>query len=223
MYCQKCGNEIDEKAVACPHCGNVLAPSKKPMSSGIVILLLFLFFPVGLYLMWAKTNWSKVAKIIVTVVIALVAVASLAESETDTPQKDPITPSASQSQKETIGNQEKETTGSTMAVDPYADAIVITADDLFAAYDTNEVAADKQYKGKVLKITGTIQDIGKDILDDTYITLDTGDFIYSIQCYFKNNQLDAVAALAKDQEVTLIGTCNGQTLNVVIKNCVIIE
>ena len=43
----------------------------KSHGNGIVILLLMLFFPVGLYLMWTKTNWNKNIKIVVTVIIAL--------------------------------------------------------------------------------------------------------------------------------------------------------
>ena len=41
-----------------------------------VILMLVLFFPVGLFLMWKYTNWRNYAKIIVTVVIALLVVVS---------------------------------------------------------------------------------------------------------------------------------------------------
>ena len=36
-----------------------------------IIVWLVLFFPVGLYFMWAKTNWSKVAKIIISAFFAV--------------------------------------------------------------------------------------------------------------------------------------------------------
>lgn len=223
MYCKNCGAQIDDKAVICVHCGHQTTPPKKAASPAATILLLIFFFPVGLYLMWAKTNWSKVAKIIVTVIIAIIAVVALAGGGEETPQGGSNNPPSSQSQNTTNGSQQDTTAGTTTPVDPYANAVVITAEDLFAAYDTNEVAADNKYKGKELKITGTIKDIGKDILDDTYITLDTGNLIYSVQCYFKNSQLDAVAELAKNQTVTLVGKCDGQSMNVILKNCVIIE
>lgn len=42
-----------------------------------IILMLVVFFPVGLYLMWSKANWSKVAKIIVTVAIAILGVVAV--------------------------------------------------------------------------------------------------------------------------------------------------
>lgn len=46
----------------------------KPKSNGngIVILLLIVFFPAGLYLMWTKTNWNKSIKIIVSAVVGLI-------------------------------------------------------------------------------------------------------------------------------------------------------
>lgn len=47
------------------------------MKNWVVVLLLIVFFPVGLYLMWAKTNWKKNTKIIVTVVVAFLAIIGL--------------------------------------------------------------------------------------------------------------------------------------------------
>ncbi len=52
----------------------------KECKNWVVILLLIVFFPVGLYLMWAKTNWSKVVKIIVTVFIGFVFLCALASN-----------------------------------------------------------------------------------------------------------------------------------------------
>ncbi|WP_438312326.1 OB-fold protein [Sporosarcina sp. FA9] len=92
---------------------------------------------------------------------------------------------------------------------PKEEAIVISAVDLYSAYDDNEIAADQKYKGKQLEVTGTIKDIGKDILDSMYITLDTGDVLGSIQVYFPKDDADSVAALSKGQDVTVIGKGDG--------------
>lgn len=45
----------------------------------VVIFLLLLCFPIGLFLMWEYTNWHKNAKIIVTTVIATVIVCNIPE------------------------------------------------------------------------------------------------------------------------------------------------
>ena len=50
--------------------------------------------------------------------------------------------------------------------------IDITATDLHAAYTANEIAADQKYKGKTLRVSGEIADIGKDILATPYVVLD---------------------------------------------------
>lgn len=49
-----------------------------------IILLLIIFFPVGLYLMWRHANWSNIAKWVVTGVIALLVVFNLGAQSTDT-------------------------------------------------------------------------------------------------------------------------------------------
>ena len=46
-----------------------------------VVLMLILCFPVGLFLMWKYSKWQKVAKIIVTIVIAAIAIFSDASKE----------------------------------------------------------------------------------------------------------------------------------------------
>src|ERR1700736_1804386 len=50
----------------------------------------------------------------------------------------------------------------------YGGVITILANALYRAYDANEVAADEKYKGKSVKITGKVQNIGKDILGSPY-------------------------------------------------------
>ena len=46
-----------------------------------VILMLILFFPAGLFLIWKYSKWPRVAKIIVTIVIAILAVLSNVQTE----------------------------------------------------------------------------------------------------------------------------------------------
>lgn len=49
----------------------------------ITIVLLILFFPVGLYLMWAKTNWNKVIKIVISAFYALLFIIAAVQSVSD--------------------------------------------------------------------------------------------------------------------------------------------
>ncbi len=100
----------------------------------------------------------------------------------------------------------------------------ISAMDLYQEYKDNEVKADNKYKKETLEITGTINNIGKDIVNSIYITLNVGEYLSSVQCYFKDSESESVANLTKGQEVTIIGRCDGMTLtSVTIKNSKIKE
>ena len=59
-------------------------------------------------------------------------------------------------EEEVEGEIEREATSATI--------IRITALDLIAEYEANEIAADQKYEGTILDITGTIDDFGEDIL-----------------------------------------------------------
>lgn len=93
-------------------------------------------------------------------------------------------------------------------------------------YKDNEVAADEKYKGKTVKVTGLVKDIGKDIFDSSYITINDGKDItwdYA-QCYFKNkDEIAKVANLQKGDTVTLIGKVGSYSLSLTINKCVFVE
>ncbi|MFC6098362.1 hypothetical protein ACFPVY_17070 [Flavobacterium qiangtangense] len=95
----------------------------------------------------------------------------------------------------------------------------ITAPDLYQAYEANEVSADEQYKGKKIAVTGTIGNIGKDVLDNPYVSLEVG-YLQSVNCYFSDENNKIISQLGKREKVTIIGKCKGFTLqNVVIQDC----
>ena len=106
--CPTCQHLNEDDAVFCAECGTFLAsvaPSsaakKKPVSNVLVIVLLIIFFPVGLYLMWARTSWSKGAKIAVTVAVALIFIAGLPGSPSDASDSDITTDAPSTNAPET--------------------------------------------------------------------------------------------------------------------------
>lgn len=105
--------------------------------------------------------------------------------------------------------------------EPKEEVIVVSAEELAKAFEDNEISANKQYKDKMLEISGTISDIGE-MLGSTYITLEAEeDFaITQTQCFFKDEeQIDKIAELSKGEKVTLIGKCEGKSLNVSVKDC----
>ncbi len=95
--------------------------------------------------------------------------------------------------------------------------LITTASNLYAEYDANEVNADDKYKNKQIAVKGIITKIAKDIMDDPYITLSTGDFS-EIQCSFKSSE--QLKTLSKGDNVTVVGKCTGKMSIVVgLTNC----
>ena len=95
----------------------------------------------------------------------------------------------------------------------------IKASELYRAYEANEVSADAEYKGKRLLITGVVGNIGKDIMDNPYVSLNV-DYLQTVNCYFDDKNNKVLSQLSKGQKVQIIGTCRGLTLtDVVVKDC----
>lgn len=98
-------------------------------------------------------------------------------------------------------------------------AINVSASELVSDYNANEVSADDKYKGKVLAISGTVDSIGKDIMDTPYVTLHVDNDLLGVQCMFDNQYKAALSKLHKGQRIRLHGTCKGKTLNIILADC----
>ena len=101
----------------------------------------------------------------------------------------------------------------------------IGAEQLRAEYEENEVAADEKYEDKILYVNGVIDDIGKDILDTPYITLNDGTTFNSVQCMFKKADEPILAGLKKGQEITVRGKCEGKAIfgNILLRGSSIMD
>jgi hypothetical protein len=96
----------------------------------------------------------------------------------------------------------------------------ITAKQLIAEYEANEVSADNTFKGKTFYVAGTVLDIKKDILGKIYVTLDGGNIVRRVQCYFED--AETAGKMSKGMNVTFKGKCSGLMMNVLMKDCQLI-
>lgn len=95
----------------------------------------------------------------------------------------------------------------------------LTPEQLYGEYDANKVAADAKYKDKVVKITGSIESIGKDVVDTAYIVIG-GNGLNGVQCMFPKGQELAISQLSKGQVVNAKGQVSGQLVgNIIVNNC----
>lgn len=98
----------------------------------------------------------------------------------------------------------------------------VTASQLYAAYDANEVSADQNFKNKTFYVTGIVEEIKKDFMGDIYVTLKTGDYFSYVNCYLDNE--DLAAKLKKGQRVTFKGTCKGMVITLVtMEDCELVD
>jgi hypothetical protein len=89
-----------------------------------------------------------------------------------------------------------------------AGAIQISAKELYEAYKDNQLKADGQYTGKVLQISGTVDEVKKDG-SKYYIALFTSDYSSWIWAYIKNDELSKIVNVSKGQQITVAGTGGG--------------
>lgn len=98
----------------------------------------------------------------------------------------------------------------------------LDAKDILSEYKQNEVRGDAKYKGKIVAITGKVGEVKKDVLGAIYVTVDTGDplELETIQCFAKQGQEKAIAALNRNDRVTVAGNVQGLMVHlVVVKDC----
>ena len=112
----------------------------------------------------------------------------------------------------------------------YESRITVTAKDLVNAYSENEIRAESNYSGKVIYVTGVIEDMARDIFDDYYIRLsgkagnsweDLLDITSYVDCYFSDSQLEDVMNLSTGDEVTIKGVCDDTDIlgGVIMQGC----
>lgn len=96
---------------------------------------------------------------------------------------------------------------------------------LLSEYKENEVRADSEFKGKIVRVTGKVTAIKKDITDNMFVTLGTGrEFeIPEVQCTLKDSNASAASNLSKGQTVTVQGEVSGLMMNVLLDDCDIVQ
>lgn len=175
-------------------------------------LLLVFFFPVGLYAIWKSNTIAKWWKVTATILIALIVVANIGEDKGGGVETVVATaePEYTQAQLDSIAEVER------LAAIDERKSNTISAADLFAHYEANEVKADQNFKDRTFFVEGVVNDIGKDILGDPYVTLRSTN-LFSVQCMVEDENI--VAELSKGMRITVRGTCDGKMGNVLMRNC----
>lgn len=104
-------------------------------------------------------------------------------------------------------------------------AMPVKAKAILAEFEANEAAADLKYKGKTLKVTGIVDKIDTEFLDeDQYVIQIGGGSDFEIFTVNADDQSQAdVASIKKGQKITVVGEFeDGGDLGVELKNATIL-
>ncbi|AWM35743.1 tRNA_anti-like protein [Gemmata obscuriglobus] len=101
--------------------------------------------------------------------------------------------------------------------------IAVSATNLEDEFDTNPVAADVQYKDKVLAVSGKVVRVVRDEPRGLYaLELATGNATKTVSCEFVAKTKDALASCKRGDEVKVRGLCAGRVNEFVkLTDCVI--
>lgn len=159
-----------------------------------------------------KGNWFMRHKVITGIIVLVVFIAIASSSGSSSDQSGQSSTTSNNAQQEQV----QETTYE-----------VVTTASFIEDFDTNQLSAEKKYKGKGVQLTAQIKNISEDIMGSPYLSLEptnAGDFYVgtTIQCFFENE--DALLNASNGQTITIKGIVDEQSLGIIgIKKCQIVE
>lgn len=215
--CKYCCSEIDDKAKICPHCGK-----RQPVKSvaatvfAIVLICVVVVFVVAILLPtdesagFTDERRAQIGKLFEDGNYKL-AIDSCNDIKTQAPDD-------AEEVNSFIDEQ-------------IAKYVHISANELMSAYEANEVNADKTYGVAPIVVTGKVYDVGKmkTLLgsEEISVLLYTNYSFRGVQLSFLSTEEDAIAAIEKGQQLTVLGKCRGEDgvigNNVYLIDCIILN
>ena len=145
-------------------------------------------------------------------------------SET-TPQAPAETEPAVTAEPEMAGKKPKTSRRKASPSKPTGSEPTITVEQLFADYKANAVAADARYQGQTIQIAGIVDSIDNDMLDNPFVKLSSVDKneMLRMRCTFPKESEERLLKLTAGQEITVRGSYDGYLVNILLKDCVLVE
>lgn len=233
IRCRRCGFELYENEMQCPNCGLPVRRERPQNREGYAQT--GQRRPNPQYdperrneyrkkrkkktLMQKIMKGAKIAAFVVVGFLALsLIIGFLAEDDGNSGTTEVNASTATNEPGKTISAPE---------ASPETEYLEVSAEELYNAYENNEVKANSIYGGKKLCVSGYIADIGIDIMDDPYISINDGDpySFWYVNAYFtKKSYAEEISELEKGQEIKIIGKCDGSMIIYVqLSECEIVE
>ena len=96
----------------------------------------------------------------------------------------------------------------------------MTAPALFSTFEADEAAANEKYLGKIIEVSGTVQDVKKEEDGLTSITLESEDLVFGVICQLDGQSIPKRTVFNPGEQVTFKGICTGLLMDVVLVRCV---
>ena len=207
IKCQECGKEMSNEAQLCPNCGKPnVSETIKQRYIGFWLGVGIFFFPFLFSWFTLRKGYSTPAKVIS--LGWLVFVIAISASKPDTS----LTNSTS-SQTTTTASQETGVVSD--------GSIDVDGHSFYNEYMANPIKADEHYKGKLIKLTGRVDKIDREIFGEPYVTMAIDNF-KDIRLTFKKSEEAKVANLSKGESITVVGKCQGKLMtSVALNDCLL--
>lgn len=100
-------------------------------------------------------------------------------------------------------------------------AFQLSADSLFAAYETDETAANARFLDKTMEVYGKILNVNKDT-SGISLTLRTNSEMFGVICKLEDKSVPE-SNFSVGQPIRLKGQCTGYLMDVVLVRCSVVE
>lgn len=210
--CKHCGTEIPYIAKVCPNCRRKQSSKGKWIGIGIAAFLI-----LGIIGNMLPDEDSET--------VDNQSVNNQSEQTNDNDEKDTSKADANSKEKDTSKKEDKKK-DTKKDKEKEIDYIKITSTKLIKAFKDNQVKCKRKYDGKYLKVTGKVDSVGTDVLNQIYVCLGSEkDFaIVGIQCYAKDSATeDKIAELSEGDKITVTGKGDCGSLAFSLKDAEIID
>lgn len=102
------------------------------------------------------------------------------------------------------------------------EGIVITASDLYKAFESDETKANATYVGKVVEVTGEVSEVKSDSITQVFLSVPDA-MMGGITIGIDARHTDGISALKPGSTATFKGFCSGYLTDVVLKDGVLIQ
>lgn len=220
MYCQNCGNEIKKEDKVCSNCGkkNPNHKDTKLMKIGLSITgIIAIALVVSAINDMNNYNNKPVS--------SNSSISSSNSSNNSSSSNNTTSPTSDNSSSSQTNTKSKEDTWSVEnSTTLQGQGIKVTPEQLYDAFDQNEVNANNKYGGKTVIVTGQVLKIsvsgGQPIIE---LAENANEEAFGeVNCYFDSNSSDSsrIANLKKGQKVTVKGVVKKSGfIGVPIYNC----